>query len=76
MSENKKLTNEELDDLANDLIGRFNLSIWQLRYTNMSLWEKRFYSEHMGISLNNFILVLDHITSGTYVPEKNRRRKI
>ena len=60
------MTEENKHFYANELVTRFNLSLYQIKHYAIPLWEKQFYAKELKISLNDLIDILDYIIAGNY----------
>lgn len=70
------MTHERLTNLANELLVRFNLPLYQIRKYKIEQWEKQFYADSMNLTMSEFSEVLCFIKSSDYQPPNKATLKL
>lgn len=70
------MTHERLTNLANELLVRFNLPLYQIRKYKIEQWEKQFYADRMNLTMSEFSEVLCFIKSSDYQPTNKATLKL
>lgn len=66
------MTDERLENLANELLNRFNLPLYQLRRCKLENWEKQFYADSLKLNRMEFSEVINFIKSDKYQPNNRK----
>lgn len=70
------MTNHELQILADELLKRFNLPLYQIRRSKLENWEKKFYADSLKLNTTEFIEVINFIKSDKYQPNNKKKMKM